>query len=240
MDEIRAARPTPRPSAQDWAKGEGGRRVLERVAEAGGSGGRARWGTGSRIAIAAAVVVAVALALSLSLVYAGGGAHQPEVVDHPQTTVAVPGTAEPAGGVSRLSAVEHIMRLVFTRLSWAAESVGSSTTDHATLLDEAVAQGLISRSEITSESAAKPILEGEYALLLWTAFGPYLSLTTAPTSPVLGTTDPREKAAIQGLQAAGIFRESDGTFVSDRPLDGAREQLLLSRMEDALRGQASR
>lgn len=235
-------------------KSERGRRVLGRVLAsvdtpasapcartAGGRGPRARAGSwrASRIAIAAVILVLVVLALSLSLSFAGREADRPTVAQDSNTTLANPGTAELAGGVTKLSAVEHVMQLVFTRIAWSTEPVSSSTTDQALLLDEAVDQGLITRSEVTSGSAAEPILEGQYAVLLWKAFGPSFPETTAPTSPVFGIIDPQERAAIYGLQSAGVIRESDGAFVVDRPLNDERERVLLGRMEDALRGQVS-
>ncbi len=251
IDDIRAARPTPRPSAEEWVKSERGRRVLGRVlasvdtpasaprvrtARGRGPRTRARSWRAPRIVIAAVMLILVVLALSLSLSFAGREADRSTVAQDSHTTLANPGTAELAGGVTKLSAVEHVMQLVFTRIAWSAEPVDSPTMDQALLLDEAVDQGLITRSEVTSASAAEPILEGQYAVLLWKAFGPSFSETAVPTSPVSETIDPQERAAIQGLQSVGVIRESDGAFVADRPLDSELEQLLLGRMGDALRG----
>ena len=255
MEEIRAAKPKPRPSAQDWVSSERGRSVLRRVLAGAecrastasehtgvrpGPRERARWWSGSRIAIVATALVLVVLAVSLSLVFADRDAGRPTVAKDSTTTLAGPGAEQPSGGVTKLSAVEHVMQLVHVRMMWLAESVGSSTTiDKASLLDQAVDRGLITPSEISGGSAAGPLTQGQYAVLLWKAFGTGWSGTTAPTSPVVGTVDPDEKAAIQSLQSAGIIREADGVFLADRLLDSEEEQLLLGRMKDALRGQAA-
>jgi anti-sigma-K factor RskA len=255
MGEIKAARPTPCPSATDWVRSDRGRSVFRRVlagvetraATASaqtvvGRGPHVRaWSRrGSRIAIVATILVVAVLALSLSLVFAGREADRPTVAQNSSTALAAPDTAEPTGGVTKLSAVENVMRLVHVTTLWFAEPGGSPTTvELASLLDQAVDLGLITRSEISGGSAAEPLSQGQYAVLLWKAFGPYVSRTTAPTSPVPGAVDPDEKAAIQGLQSAGVIREADGEFVADRPLDGEQEQLLLQRMEDALRGRVS-
>jgi hypothetical protein len=253
IDDIRAARRTPGPSAEEWVESERGRRVLGRVlesvdtpapapcartAEGRGPRTRARSWRASRIAIAAVILVIVVIALSISLVFAGREADRPTVAQDSHTTLANPGTVELTGGVSKLSAVEHVMRLLHAGTMWLSDSVGGATTvDGASLLDEAVDRGIVTRYELSSGSAAEPFLQGQYAVLLWKAFGPYVSRTTAPTSPLPGIGDPGERTAIQGLQSAGVIRESDGAFVVDQPLDSKREQLLLDRMEDALRGQ---
>jgi hypothetical protein len=255
MKEIKAARPIHRPSAEDWVGSERGRRVLRHVlagaetrastanvftAVCNGPRERARLGRGSRMGIVASILVSVILALSLVLVFAGREAERPTVAQDAATTLAGPGTVASTGGVTKLSAVEHVMQLARMMTLWFTESGGSPTTvESASLLDQAVNLGLIARSEISSGSAAAPLSQGQYAVLLWRAFGPYVSWTTAPTSPVPGTVDPDEKAAIHGLQSAGIIRETDGEFVADRPLDGEQERLLLDRMEYALRGRVS-
>lgn len=238
MEDLRAARPAPLPSAEDWVEGDRGRQVLQRVlassealapasgtraAKKRGSRGRTRTWKGYWTAIAVAAVLVVVLCGSLALLFTVGRGGRPAV----------------AAGVAELSAVEHITQLILTSEAWSSESGTTSPLSQAALLSVATDRGLISSTEITAAAASRPVLEGQYVVLLWKAFGHAFPNTTAPTSPVSGSLDPQVAAAVQGLQGVRVIRESDGAFVPDRPLTSEREQLLLDRMEAALRGQAS-
>jgi hypothetical protein len=253
IDEIRAARPKLEPSAEEWAKGERGQRVLKGVlasAETSASTAKARapldrgprwwagFGTRPRMLIAAAVVVVAVLAVTLSVVLPGRTANTPMVAEGTSTTSAGPGTTEPGSLVTKLDAVEHVMQLDYARAQWLAQgpSIGTAPEVPAWWLEYAVAQGLIRESDVSGESAGEPMLWGEYVVLLWRVFGPYLSHETAPTTPIPENVDPAIGAAIQGLQSAGVIQAADGGFVADQPLNGETEQLLLARMEAALRG----
>lgn len=258
IDDLRAARPALRPSAQDWAKGDGGQRVLEgvlanaetaapapsaRTAGPRGAAGperAARWawsGQGYRTALAVTALVLLGAALSLGLSLGLGRAGSDP--GSAESTTAESTTAATTAAVTKLSAVQDVMQLVFTVISWSAESVGSSTTVEALLLSTAVDLGLITTSELTAASAAGPLLEGQYAVLLWKAFGHFFPVSAVPTSPVATGLHAQQAEAIQELQRVGVIRESDGPFTPDRPLDSRRERLLLDRMEAALRGAVS-
>jgi hypothetical protein len=100
-----------------------------------------------------------------------------------------------------------------------------------------VDRGLISSSEVTAGQAAQSMLERQYAVLLWQAFGQAFPVTSGSAEPALGGLDPQEAAALQGLRRVEVVRDSDGPFVPDRPLDSERERLLLDRMHAALRGE---
>jgi hypothetical protein len=227
-DDLRAAKPALRPSADEWVEGDRGQRVLERVLASGettepassartmgvrGRRGRA-WRPYHTVAVAAALVLIV-LGASVWLVFSGRESVAPQ----------------PAAGVTKLSAVEHVMQLVFTSISWSAESVGTATTDEALLLSAAVERGLITSSEVDAGPAVGRMLEGPYAVLLWKAFGHYFPDVNL---------DAQLATAVEGLRGLGVIRESDGAFVPDHPLSSEREQLLLARMQAALRGDVPR
>jgi hypothetical protein len=181
--------------------------------------------------LTAVILVVAVLALSLSLAFAGREADRPTIAQDSSTTLANPGTTQLTGGVTKLSAVEHVMQLVNLRLMWLTESVSSSTTlDQAALLEQAVDRGLITPSEISAGSAAESLTQGQYAVLLWSAFG----------SDWSATSEPGETAAIQGLRSAGVILEADGAFLADEALTIEVERLLLARMEHALRGNGSK
>jgi hypothetical protein len=249
LDEIRAARPTAAPSAQDWVTDERGQRVLARVVAAGdartsaaavrstlrrSTPWRGRWWTGPHVAIAAAVLVLVVLAVSLPLVFAGRVADQGKITEDSHTTVLNPGAAGAGDQVTKLSAVEHLMPLLHLKTGESLESIGNSmSTVTIPVMEEAVARGLLTPGEV-SRISASPMTQGEYAVLLSKAFVDSLPQVSPPTLPISPGATSEERLAIEKLQQAGVIRKPDGVFEPGAILTSEQESRLLTRIEETL------
>ena len=240
MDEMKAAKPVYQPSAKEWLSSDRGQRLLERVlataqvpaaaqdARAGrprGHGAAARpWRDHRLLLAAAAAALVVVVGVTLGLVLAGPGGGTPGPV---------------AAGVTKLNAVEHVAQMVLSGADLSFENTGSEVTNEAALLSEAVSLGLVTSAELDAGSGAEPMLEGQYAVVLWKAFGHYFPVAAGSTGPASGDQGAELTVALTGLRLVGVIKDADGAFEPERPLTVEREQLLLARMRAALRGQTS-
>jgi hypothetical protein len=178
------------------------------------------------------------VAVTLVLVFV---VHDPDgavVVQTSETTATSDSTLTPGQAVTKLSAAEHIVQLAWAVGASTGDSLGTATTDRTFLLSEAVDRGLITSADVTGASP-EPVLERQYAVMLWKAFGSAFPVASGPAVSTPADLDPEETAAVQGLLRLGVLRAADGVFSPDRPLDSEREELLLDRMQAALLGQTS-
>lgn len=241
LGEIRAARPVAEPTAERWAKSDRAQQVLgDVVAKADDVTSTASTAIRRRklLLVAASVaglVVLGVVGIVVASTYTGSSA----VVQVVSTTVSGPDTTQDSVLVSESQAVQHIALL---SLSWAehmGEQTGALDLGEAELLSAAVEMDLITLAEATAGSLKEQITEGQYVVLLWKVFGSLVSSTDAPGT--VDKIDPADEVAVavEGLERAGVIRDSDGSFDPERLLSTEREQLLLERMGSALRGETS-
>lgn len=242
LREIEAAKPEHRPSAEEWAESERGQRVLAQVlAEAGPKRAERRkeqlppktrsWVRRRAVPVAALLAV-VLVALSLTLLLADRGAKEETVTGETTSTPAHAGSLLPAGQVTKLRAVEHLMPVLL--VVFGGDRAG--TTDATALLNMAVERGLITRAEIADGADALPLTQGEYARLLWQAFARFLPEDAGPAGPVDPAASPPEQSALEGLGRAGVIRPLDPPFMVSEPLLPDTEALLLDRVRRAIQG----
>ncbi len=230
LTDIADAKPPLWPPADEWADGERGRRVLERVLAADQAAGRrtstryrrAGWFTGPRLVFAVGGLVVVVLAVTLALIVASQMGHPGAVT---QTTR--PSVEEVTGA----TAVADLMPVY--RAS-SHNDFASTGTGVAAQVDQAVALGLVSREEASGTWASSALTQGQYALLLVKAFGDLLPQGSFPAQPVDPKATPAERQAISALVTSGIVSPGDGKFAAGQVLSTEIEDLLLSRIQQTL------
>jgi hypothetical protein len=207
---------------------------------------RARWWTAPRVALAAAACVLVVLGVSLAVFFTGGSADQGPVTQASQPgasnagTGSTPGTSSGGAGsvagaeeVTKLSAVSDLMPLFRLKTSESFENLNGSSPGTLSEVNEAIARGLLTREEVSDGSAASPMTQGDYVVLLVKAFQTILPDTTFPTISLDAAATAEQRAAIEALAAAGIIVPADGPFTVARPLSKDVEARLLGRIEQA-------
>jgi hypothetical protein len=231
LDEVRAARPTFEPTAQEWLDGEGGRRVLARLlaaeseAEARRNVRRRRpsWTCGPRLAFAVGAAAVLAVAIALTVVFAGHWASNGGLVATPETPVVV------AGQVTKEAAVAGLLPAYRAKVWMTADR--SPTTIGLTPTDEAVMLGLLSAKEASAAGFTAPMTNGAFAVLVADAFASILLPDHAPLPPVDPQASPQERKAIEALMSYGIILAEDGTFIAGQTLTKDVESRLVGRLE---------
>jgi hypothetical protein len=262
LENLRAAKPSHSPSAEEWVKGERGQDVLERVlssaeASAHSSGrptsdaatarpahsgprrasgritaGRAGWWGRPRLVVAGGGIVVVALVVSLAVLLAGRADDKGTVVDGSGTTVTNGGAAVAAGQVTKLAAIEDLMPLYRLITHESLDTIGSSSGS-LPAIDLALKMGLLTRGELANGSAGRPMSQGEYAVLLARAFGPVLLRSGSPAQRIDPEATAEERAAIESLVTSGVIVSTDGDFDVRQTLTKETEIRLLTRVEES-------
>jgi hypothetical protein len=233
LGAVRSARPPQWPPAGDWVDSDRGDRVLQAVLAADraalGARGTQRRGArawaGPRLALAACVVVVAVVAVSVAVILSNHESGQtPGVVASTQSTAV---TTEQ---VTKLDAIVDLLPAFRLKVSVDATP---STAPGWTPSDEAVTLGLASRDDVAGPTASKPITQGQYAILIVSAFGTILSGGSMPERQIDPQASPGERAAIQTLITSGILLPEDGTYLASKNLTKSTEGRLLSRVEAA-------
>jgi hypothetical protein len=249
LDDIKDAKPTFRPTAEEWVDSERGRQVLERVLAADRAARptvyrtqsrRASWATRPRLAFAGGFVVIVAVAVALAVAFSGNGgtkgvgpvASTPGSTEASTPTSASDSTLTSAGSgqVTLEAALADVVPLYLLYFSQNADR-GSENTD--SLTEQAVEFGLVSDAQ-ASDAATSPLTNGAYAVLLANAFGRYLPQNGASSESVDPAATPDESKAIGSLMRAGVLLPADGDFVAGQPLSKSLQRLLLGRVRNIL------
>ena len=248
LREIRKARPVADPSAEEWAESERAQRVLGGVLAGGRDEAHAAPAAMRRrkVLLVAASVAAVFVAGVVVAVVMTTNTGSSAVVQAASTTVSDPSETQDSALVTKSQAVQNIMLLSLSWTQHLSDVVGTPEVGEAELLAAAAEEGLIASGEVTADSFGEPMDEGEYVVLLWRSFGSFFPDIATDDGTTFDAATPKVSApegydtelaaALHGLERVGVIREGDGTFVPERPLSTEREQLLLTRMDAALRG----
>lgn len=236
LDDVRAAKPSLRPTAEEWADSERGRQVLERVLAADrearptvyrAESRRASWGPRPRLAFAGGFVVIVAVAVALAVVFTGNGGTKGvgPVASAPGATQTSTQASDGSGQLTTKTILSDLMPLYMEIVYQTADKTSSDTIG----VDQAVNFGLISGARATEEALGQSMTNGEYAVLLVKAFRTLLWQSSPPMQA--GDADDLP-SAIQTLKKAGVILPKDGEFAPGDLLTKDTEQRLLSRVRD--------
>ena len=165
-------------------------------------------------------IAVVALAVTLALVLAGQGGRQGAVT---QSTVPA------AEQVSGATAVADLMPLYRLKSSNDLTPAGN---DASAQMEQAVAQGLVTREQASGAWASGPMTQGAYAVLLVKAFASFLPQGGFPEQQMDPLATLAERQAIAALMSSEVILSQDGRFVAGQTLTKDVESRLLGRVRN--------